>query len=1403
MAIGIDVGSRFIKVCVLNGGEDPFLPPPKAHGGKPVEALREIWSEFSPTAHGPVGLTGSAVDGLADLSGLSMTDLTRSTIRGVRKRVPEVRNILDIGASSVSLLELTESGALKDVSRNTMCAAGTGSFLDAQAQRMGVALEESQHFSSIEDPPSIATRCTVFAKSDLIHRQQEGYGKEALWSGLCRGLSATLLQTLLRGKPLQGPTVVTGGVARNSEVVKWLRTLSASDIRTYPGAEFAAAYGAAILAEENGNGKKSSTLVPSTSPDAIRQGPHRPVLELVKSRYPSFQVEGQWEDAAGNEVRITRWPEAAEIAGYLGVDVGSTSTKAVLVAEDGSVLVDIYRKTAGDPIGATQALFQCFQDIQGKRDAQIQVLGCGTTGSGRKLVGSVIGADAVVNEITTHLAGASATDPRAETIFEIGGQDSKFIRAECGVMLDTNMNYVCAAGTGSFVEEQALKLGYRVDQVGDLVMGIAPPHTSDRCTVFMEQDVERLIRQGHTPPEALAAVMYSVVENYLAKVVGHRSFARDTVFFCGATARNRGLVAAFEKLLGTRVVVSPYCHVMGAFGVALLTRDTVKNTGGASRFRGLDLSTRKVSLTQETCDLCQNACRITYAHIQGESEVPSWGYLCGRDPEAEEKRNRSEFEAFHGRRRLEAKAFATHRQAKKASYRHVVGVPQTLTNLSHGALWQTLLDGLGCRVLFSRGTDDRTREAAANLVGSEYCFPAKLAHGHVADLLDRQAAKWIFLPHFVSEEVPPEHTRAFLCPVVCAMPGMVRSALRVAGRKGDERILSPLVDLRWDEKRQVKELAKALATPLGVSPRRIRAAWRAALAAQRSYETLCQEEGARVLAEARSEGRPVILALGRSYNLHDSGANLDLPLKVAEKGYPILPAEMAPIANLTLGPELKNIYWVNGQRLLRALLWAREEPDVYPIWFTNFKCGPDSFLLTYAERIMGEKPFLILELDEHGADAGYMTRIEAFLDVVEARKGPFPLPQVIPNRTHPPEAFRDRVLWVPPLHPVAAPMAAAALRGEGLDARSLPLEDEASMALGRQVTRGGECIPMTLTIGRLLQTLRARGGNGSREAFFMPAAHGPCRFGQYNLLERLILEKEGFGELAIMSPDNDNAYQGLGEKVRRQIWKGSLVGDLLFKLKCRYRPYEARAGQTEELLVEAQEIMEEAFEKQAPLKPAFRRAVAPFRKLPRPPSTKPLVGVVGEIFVRCNFYSNQYVVDAIESYGGEAWLAPFHEWVLYACWAHENRAREGWDVMGQAKSYLKNRYLFESEHAWYHEVDDLLGDRKEPSVQESVDAARPYATYNYGGETLITIGRTIKFFEEGAAMVVNCSPFGCMQGQAISGILNEVRMDQGKPVVNLFYDGTGSLNDVIGVFLRNLPETMGRGSPGRAPIAPV
>src|SRR5208283_648643 len=238
-------------------------------------------------------------------------------------------------------------------------------------------------------------------------------------------------------------------------------------------------------------------------------------------------------------------------------------------------------------------------------------------------------------------------DPNVDTIFEIGGQDSKYICAKDGRIFDSNMNYVCAAGTGSFVEEQAKKLGLKLEEIGDVVMGIAPPVTSDRCTVFMEQDVDRLLRQGYTREECMAAVLCSVVKNYFTKVVGRRRVSRERIFFQGATARNKGLVAAFENLMNVEMVVSPYCHVMGSYGAALLVKRAIE--GKATRFKGLDLSRRKIGLRNEPCNLCANHCKITFAQIEGESEQPSWGYMCGRDPSEERVRIHREFAPFQKR----------------------------------------------------------------------------------------------------------------------------------------------------------------------------------------------------------------------------------------------------------------------------------------------------------------------------------------------------------------------------------------------------------------------------------------------------------------------------------------------------------------------------------------------------------------------------------------------------------------------------------------------------------------------------------------------------------------------------------------------------------------------------------
>ncbi len=1375
--VGIDVGAIFLKVVKIDSAGKAIQVFYQPHKGNPAKLLEKALAELSVSADDAFGITGSAAGLLASTLGVTRLDITRCQIEAIGEWLPQARNIIDIGGGSVTLVQLDEEGRFQGYSTNSMCAAGTGSFLDEQAGRMGVSYQDAMSFGFVAEPPSIASRCAVFAKSDLIHRQQEGYSKAEMWSGLCRGMTKTLLGTLLNGKPLDAVTAVIGGVAQNSEVLRWLRDAYPEWIQVPSDPHLAAAVGAARLAEH------PDQPVPRPIPAnhvQLEDSGHNPwPLSLTKSSYPSFAADEAYLDAEGNEVRILAWPGGSELRGYLGIDIGSTSTKLALVDEQNQVVLDIYRKTGGDPIHATKLLFRALHKVAQEKSVRYQILGVGTTGSGRKMVGKVIGADAIVNEISAHVAGAAQTDPSVNTIFEIGGQDSKYMHVVDGHIRDANMNYVCAAGTGSFVEEQAKKLGFPVEKIGPAVLDIFPPRTSDRCTVFMEQDVAKLVQTGVSPEEAMAGVMVSVVKNYLNKVVGNRYRSREKIFFQGATARNQGLVAAFERLLDCEIVVSPYCHVMGAFGVALLTRAAMaEQKQEKSAFLGLDLDARSISIRKETCSLCQNKCSISFADIEGMAESPSWGYMCGRDPEEERVRVNPHDKPLRIRQKLWREAGAGVEVAPDAP---VIGIPQALTVYSYLPLWRRFFNRLGYKVQLSGLTTDRIRSLASRICGAEFCFPAKIAMGHAAKLATEEGVDYIFMPFMIAEAKNEQTTASKFCPYVQSSPSVTRTALAINGMESSQ-LLSPVLDMRLDESRLVELLSKGLATQLNLSRKQILTAWREAISAQHGFEQRCREEGQRILQQAASTGEKLIVLAGRPYNTYDTGINLGLPQKLAEQGRTVLPMELLAADLDLLGPEYQNVFWSYGQRILASVKKVSQERNLDVVYFSNFNCGPDSFLLSYAEQILGNRPFLALELDEHGADAGYMTRIEAFFDVL---RRPQPLTQVTQNFRSEPENIKDRTIWLPPMHPAATELAAAAFQRHGFDARALPAEDQEAFELGRSLTRGSECLPTALTIGGFLKTFRAKPRSG-KHAFFMPTAEGPCRFGQYCTLHRQILDREGLADVAILSPSSFNSYQGLNENVRRGLWHAFLAADILFKATCKVRPYEVHIGQTDRCFEEQKGKIAAVLARGGDVPTAVGTAVEAFAAIETAGPPKPLVGIVGEIYVRCNPFANEDVVGAVERFGGEAWLAPLSEWILYTAAIQDisfgDRSR---NIFKKWISKAKNMYLFHQEHRVYDAAGPFMADRHEPSIHRIIEEGSKHLPLNFEGEALITVGRAVEFALGGAAMVVNCAPFGCMPGTLTTALFHKLAPEHGIPMVNMFYDGHGNQNQRLEVFLNN------------------
>ena len=485
-----------------------------------------------------------------------------------------------------------------------------------------------------------------------------------------------------------------------------------------------------------------------------------------------------------------------------------------------------------------------------------------------------------------------------------------------------------------------------------------------------------------------------------------------------------------------------------------------------------------------------------------------------------------------------------------------------------------------------------------------------------------------------------------------------------------------------------------------------------------------------------------------------------------------------------MGERYRNAFWSYGQKILAVLEMAAESETMDVVYLTNFSCGPDSFLLSYAEEIMGNRPLLMLELDEHGADAGYMTRLEAFFDVLRR-----PRPPRGPRTPARPEAsdMRDRIIWLPPMHLFGTRLFAAAFRSHGYDARMLPDENKESFELGRSLTRGSECLPCALTLGVFLKTLREQ-PRGGKHAFFMPSSKGPCRFGQYTVLHRQILDREGLGdEVAILAPASNNAYQGLDGIMRRTLFKAIACADILLKAQCKVRPYEVKIGETDRVVNEGADALAKTIEANGDITATLRTAIEKIAAIETAGPRKPLVGVVGEIYVRNNTYANEDVIGAIETFGGEAWMLPITDWVIYTS-SMENYKEEfpstifSWE---KADTFITYHWMKHWEQKLMKAASPFLDDRHEPPFQEYLELATPYIPFYLGGEGKLSVGRAIKFAQQGAAMVVNCAPFGCMPETVATAITGRLSADVDMPIVSLFYDGSGGQNRRLEVFLNN------------------
>ncbi|RMG72713.1 MAG: CoA protein activase, partial [Nitrospirae bacterium] len=749
---GIDGGSVSVKIVLIDENSKLLESIYRRHRGHPFTVAHEILKELSikyPDLY--VLFTGSAGKNIATSLNAPYLDELSAQALSTRRFYPEVRTIIEMGGEDSKLIIL-DGDSIKDFSLNSVCAAGTGSFLDQQAERLRLSIEEFSELSlKSKKPPRIAGRCSVFAKSDMIHLQQIATPVEDIVAGLCFAVARNFKGSIVRGRPIYPEVSFQGGVALNRGMVRAFKEVFGLERLIVPEqTALMGAYGAALKALEESlcwkvDIEKMEMVLSSMS---FHEKGHRPLIgkddDFAQRHLKGFPV---------SKVSLTH-SEKRDV--YLGIDIGSISTNLAVIDEQGSLITKRYLMTAGRPI---EAVLQGLREIGEEIKDRVVVRGVGTTGSGRYMIADFVGADIVKNEITAQATAASFIDPEVDTIFEIGGQDSKYISLRDGVIVDFEMNKACAAGTGSFLEEQAEKLNISIKEefARTAFCSENPCRLGERCTVFMENSLMVNLQRGARKEDLLAGLAYSIVENYINRVVAGRPIG-ERIFFQGGTAFNKAVVAAFEKFLGKKITVPPNHDVTGAIGMALIARDYVKNRGiEKSNFKGFDLVNRKYSLNSFECKGCENLCEINRVKIEGEKEYLFYGGRCEKY-DIRRKRTNDIEDLFAFREELLWSSHNEWLKKRQEGYqprRGRIGIPYVFFFHDYLPYWSTLLWELGFDVVVSAKTNRHITNLGVESVLAETCYPVKVAHGHVRYLME-QGIKDIFLPSFVNLCLPDD-----------------------------------------------------------------------------------------------------------------------------------------------------------------------------------------------------------------------------------------------------------------------------------------------------------------------------------------------------------------------------------------------------------------------------------------------------------------------------------------------------------------------------------------------------------------------------------------------------------------------------------------------------------------------
>lgn len=1319
-ALGIDLGAVAGKAVLIDEDFRIISSFIVKRGANFKDAFIKFIKEIGISDELVVCLTGLELP-FRDLLKINFINNIFALSEGVSFLHPDARNILEIGGHSSKLLILDSRGELMDFQISHTCAAGTGAFLEQQAKRLGVSVEELSEIAiKAKKGAKIAGRCAVFAKSDMIHHQQKGTPPEEIAYGLCLSICRNIIANLIKGRELHGKIVLAGGCALNKGILRGLRELllkndSSLIPSSMPG--FEPALGSALFALESGSKPAKVNQIIGVL-DAILSS-----KDTKEETLPPLQfIEGMSDSEPENFFE-------GNIEIYIGIDIGSVSTDFVALNRDGKILTSLYLPTRGKPV---EVIIEGLRELRRRFKGEVNVLGCGVTGSGRYLAEKLVGADSVKNEITCQMLGTLKFFKDVDTIFEIGGQDSKYIYVKDGKMVDFTMNKICSAGTGSFLEEQAGELGVDVyrDFSRRAFRSKSPPELGSRCTVFMETDVFNKLNLGFSVDDICAGLAYSIVKNYLERVVAGKKVG-DFIVFQGGVASNKAVVSAFESILGKKIHVHPYNRLSGAIGSALSAMEAMKN-GGKSKFRWPEEKSLPV-LKSFNCRKCSNNCEVNV--IIKNNEKFFFGDICERYTSSVVKP--SELPNF-AREYMEECEKLFNRFFERKS----IGIPRSSALLSYLPFFATFFSELGFNPVLSPPSSEEILLMGSKNLPSNICIPVKMAIGHALKVME--STDFLFFPAIYRlHEGGKENS--YSCPYTQALPFM-------GDFKDKKRVLMPPLSMRDEE---FGDGFLDIAEILDVSFDDVKKAYKIGMDFQKDFENRIRQKIENFVENYNGK---VFFVIGRPYNILDPYLNLNLFEHLRKLGLVAVPA------NLFYGNKGESeIPWFypSESYLLTNLLVENEK--LVPVILSNFGCAPDAFTFRHIENNLKGKPYLILEFDEHRAETGMITRIEAFVDQLSQQKEKR---VKIKAKKEIQEPSRDEKIIIP--YFADAVYAYSGLwKLKGYKVEVLPLPDGRTASLGEAYSYGKECHAFPMLLGDLIKSSKLK----EKAVFTFPGTTYPCMLHQFSSAMQAILNEMEIENLRVYAPKGEDFFRIFGFDGCVRYYKALFAIDILIKALCRIRPYEREKGLADRIHKENLVRIEESILK-GDVYSALEECLEKLSKVPlRNVERFPQVGIAGDIYTRINPSANQDLFHWLEERGIEVIPAPFQIDVLDFDISHDfyNSLKSMNPLSLISTAYLYFRREFEG---WLvkKRIKDFVDIYEEPSYKEIIGVAKDYMGNLNHKVLLLNVAKMVDFARKGADGIINAICFNCMIGNSSSAIADKIKRDFGNiPILTAIY----------------------------------